>query len=88
MDLASRANTCSSPLFFFLCPTREKTDENYLYTNILLPLEARQSPFWLKDLGILKAKVLLQDLNGMMVTLNAVLSDADLTFYRSVSQGN
>lgn len=52
-----------------------------------LPLEARQSLFWLKDLRTLKAKVLLQSLNGRMVILNAVLSDSELTFYSSVSQG-
>lgn len=51
-----------------------------------LPLEARQSQFWWKDLGTLKAKVLLQSLNGRMVILNAILSDTELTFYSSVSQ--
>lgn len=52
-----------------------------------LPLEARQSSFWLKDLGTLKAKVLLQSLNGRMVILNTVLSDTELTFCSSVRKG-
>lgn len=68
------------------CPAGENPDENYLCTKILLPLEARQSPFWLKDLRALKAKVLLQSLKGRMVILNAVVSYTDLTFYSSVSK--
>lgn len=85
MDLASGPTHVHLPRTSL--SAREKPDENYLCTKVLLSLEARQFPFCLKDLGILKAKVLLQSLNGMVVILNAVLSDTDLTFYSSVSQG-
>jgi len=86
VDLDSRANTRSSPFYLIFCPARENHDD-YLCTKVLLSLQARQSPFWLKDLWILKAKVLVQRLNGMVGIVNAVLLDSDLTFYSSVSQG-
>lgn len=64
-----------------LLPHQRKPDENYLCIKVLLPLEATQSPFWLKDLRILKAKMLLQSLNDKMVILNAVVSDIDLIVF-------